>query len=65
MKTIVSGIMSGINTTESGIPLGAKFGYTSFSNRIVLSPEIIGTTNTVLIGMGKLVADEYFKLKKS
>jgi hypothetical protein len=63
MKTIISGVMSGVNKTESGMKINAKFGYTGFSNRIVLSPEIIGTTNTVLIGMGNIVADEYFKNK--
>ena len=59
MKTIFGRVMSGTNTTESGEPLDAIFGYQSISDRIVLSPEIIGTTNTLLKVLSKHVAKVY------
>ncbi len=59
MKTIFGRVMSGINRTESGEDIDAIFGYTSISDRIVLSPEIIGTTITLLKVMSKRVVDVY------
>lgn len=53
--------MHGTNTTEDGTPIDAKFSYLAISNRIVLSPEIMGTTNTLLMHMSKLIADAYYK----
>lgn len=63
MKTVFSHVMSGINETESGVQVDALFSYLSINNRIVLSPEIIGTTNTLLKVMSKRVADKYFQAK--
>lgn len=51
--------MSGINETESGIPIDAIFGYQSIANRIVLSAEIMGTTNALLKLISKDVVDIY------
>ncbi|MBN22758.1 MAG: hypothetical protein CL678_15845 [Bdellovibrionaceae bacterium] len=48
MKTVIGRVMTGINRTESGVDLGAIFGWNSVTARIVESPVIIGTTNTVL-----------------
>lgn len=48
MKTVIGRVMEGENKTESGTPIEAIFGYKSISDRIVLSPEIIGTTTTLL-----------------
>lgn len=59
MKTIFGRVMTGINETESGVPIDAIFGYQSISNRIVQSPEIMGTTNTLLRIIGKHVANIY------
>ncbi|MNI60478.1 hypothetical protein D3C73_1156980 [compost metagenome] len=53
--------MSGRNQTESGLDLDALFSYTSFSNRIVLSPELIGTTTTLLKVLSKKVVEAYRK----
>lgn len=64
MKSIFSNVMSGVNETESGEPLDAMFGYISISNRIVLSPEVMGTTNTLLRVMSKKVAERYFSKKR-
>lgn len=59
MKTVFARVMSGVNTTESGEEIDAIFGYQSISNRIVLSPEIMGTTNTLLRVLSKHVAKVY------
>jgi hypothetical protein len=63
LKTVFSNVMTGVNQTESGVDLDALFGYLSISNRIVLSPEVMGTTNTLLRVMSQRVADRYFSKK--
>lgn len=60
MKSIFSDVMTGTNQTESGDDLDALFSYASINNRIVLSPELIGTTTTLLKLMSKRVAEAYF-----
>ena len=64
MKTVFSSVMTGTNQTKSGTDLDMLFGYMSINNRIVLSPELMGTTNTLLKLMSKRVADKYFSTKK-
>ncbi|MNP96446.1 hypothetical protein D3C85_90290 [compost metagenome] len=59
MKTIFGRVMAGRNQTESGEDLDAIFSYTSFSNRICLSPELIGTTTTLLKVLSKKVVEAY------
>lgn len=59
LKTVFSRVMTGVNTTESGEPLDAIFGNTSIEERIVLSPKLIGTTNTLLKVLSKHVAAVY------
>ena len=61
MKTVVARIMSGTNETESGEPLGATFSLSSAENRILTSPYVIGTTNTLLKVLSKHVAKVYFQ----
>lgn len=56
MKTIFGRVFTGVNKTESGLPVDAKFAYQSISNRIVRSPEIIMTTNTLLKVIGQRAA---------
>jgi hypothetical protein len=60
MKTVVGHILTGINETESGVQLDAIFGAKSIMDRIVLSPLIIGTTNTLLRVIGEKAAALYF-----
>lgn len=60
MKTVFSTILTGVNETESGTPIDAWFGYASVSGRVVLSPEIMGTTNTLLKRMSEIVANTYY-----
>ena len=59
MKTVFSRVMQGTNTTESGEPLDAIFGNTSIEERMVLSPKLMGTTNTLLKVLSKHVAAVY------
>lgn len=60
MKTIFSRVMTGVNETLDGEPIDAIFGYRSFNDRIVLSPELMGTTNTILKAISKKAAAIYF-----
>jgi len=60
LKTIVGRVMAGHNQTESGEDIDALFAYASVSARQVLSPEIMGTTNTLLRVISRKVADIYF-----
>jgi hypothetical protein len=60
MKTIFGRVMSGENKTEDGEDVDAIFSYQSIANRIVLSPTIMGTTNTLLRVLSKRVAKLYF-----
>lgn len=57
MKTIYSGKMLGINKTESGKEIHAKFSYLSINNRIVGSAEAIGGMCTLLPIISRMVAD--------
>lgn len=59
MKTVFSRVMSGTNQTEDGTDLGAIFGYKSITDRVTNSPEIMGTTNTLLKVLSKKVANIY------
>lgn len=59
MKTVIGRVMEGENTTESGVPIDGIFGYKSISDRIVLSPDIIGTTTTLLDVIGKKALEAY------
>lgn len=59
LKTVFARVMGGTNETESGVPVDAIFGYQSISDRIVLSPEIMGTTNTLLRVISQRVAKVY------
>lgn len=60
LKTIISRVMTGRNETESGEPLDMLFGRQSIANRIVLSPDRIGTLSSATLALSKAVAKEYF-----
>lgn len=64
LKSIVGRVMSGRNETESGEKVDALFSYSSVADRIVMSPEIMGTTNTLLKLISKQTAETYFGKKK-
>lgn len=59
MKTVFSEVMSSDMITESGEVIDAVFGQKSIEARVVLSPSIIGTTNTLLRVIGKKAAQLY------
>lgn len=60
MKTIHGSVLTGRNETESGEPIGAFFAGTSISDRIVDSPIVQGTTNTLLIAASMRVVNAYY-----
>lgn len=60
LKTVVGDIMHYDIHTEDNREVLAMFGFKSISNRIVLSPYIAGTTNTLLKEVSKQAAAEYF-----
>lgn len=59
MKSVIGRVMDGSNAAEDGRPLDAIFGYASIANRIVESPIIMGTTNTLLKVIGQRAAEMY------
>jgi hypothetical protein len=59
MKTIFGRVMSGVNETASGEALGALFAMQSVDARMIQSPIVIGTTNTLLKVISKRVVDVY------
>ncbi len=61
MKTVFGEVMEGEITTESGKTIDAVFGQKSIADRIVLSPEIIGTTTTLLDVIAQKALAAYFK----
>ena len=61
LKSIIGRVMSGVNRTASGKDLDSIFGYQSISDRMVLSPELIGTTTSLLKVMSKQAAALYKK----
>jgi len=61
MKSVFGNVYNEPILSESGAEIGAIFGMKSISNRIVLSPLLIGTTNTLLDVIGKAAVSMYFK----
>jgi hypothetical protein len=59
MKTVIGRVMTGVNRTESGDDLDAIFGYDSLTGRILLSPVLMGTTNTLLRIIGQKAVAAY------
>ena len=61
MKTVFGEVLPMDVKTETGMKIGAIFGQKSIDDRIVNSPELIGTTTVLLELIGKKAADIYFK----
>lgn len=59
MKTVFGKILTGDVKTESGVEIDAIFGQHSIDNRIVNSPAVIGTTNTLLKVAGMRAVKAY------
>jgi hypothetical protein len=64
MKTVFGNVFDQKVTSESGVEIDAIFGNTSFNNRIVLSPYIIGTTTTLLDVISSKASKLYFNNRK-
>jgi hypothetical protein len=59
MKTVFGHVIEGEVKTESGVEVDAIFGAKSIQARIVNSPDIIGTTTSLLGVLAKRVANKY------
>lgn len=59
MKTIFGRVFTGVNQTESGEDIDVIFGSKSIADRIVNSPYIMGTTNSLLKVLSKKVVEIY------
>lgn len=59
MKTVFGEVLAGEVKTESGKAIDAIFGQKSIADRIVLSPELIGTTTVLLDVIGKKALAAY------
>lgn len=59
MKGTVGEVFTGILETDEGVPLDAKFSYRSFDKRIVNSGDIMGTTATLAVEIGKRMVKAY------
>lgn len=60
MKTVFGEILPGEIKTEDGQVIDAVFGYKSIADRIVLSPEIIGTTTVLLDVIAQEAVRRYY-----
>lgn len=59
MKTVFGEVMPNELKTESGQVVDCVFGRKSIADRIVISPDVIGTSNTLLGVFSKMVAAAY------
>lgn len=59
MKTVFGRIIPGELVSESGVVIDAIFGQKSIDDRIVNSPALMGTTNSLLIVAGKRAVKAY------
>lgn len=60
MKSTISSVLPESPVTEDNDEIDAIFGARSINARIVNSPYIVGTTNTLLVEIGKLANKMYF-----
>lgn len=61
LKGTVARVWNGENTDEDGKSFDMYFSGKSIDARIVNSPFLIGTTNTLMLAITKQVVDSYFK----
>ena len=53
LKTIIGRVVTGKQECEDGTPIDLYFSYKAVESRIVLSPMLNGTTNTILRTIGQ------------
>lgn len=61
LKSVIAEVMESPIVTENQIPVEAVFGFKSIYSRVVLSPFIMGTTNTLLDVIGERAVALYRK----
>lgn len=61
MKSVIGKVMDEPIIAEDGTEIDAEFGRRSIAARIVNSPDIIGTTTTLLEVIGKKALEIYNK----
>jgi len=61
LKTVFGGILTGTNETLEGDSIDMIFGWRSVMDRIVLSAEIMGIVNAVLMEISRQASEKYFK----
>jgi hypothetical protein len=59
MKGTVGEVFTGVLETDEGVSLDAKWSYRSFDKRIVNSGDLIGTTSTLAVEIGKRMIAAY------
>lgn len=59
MKTVFGRVYEDNIRTESGVVIDAVFGQKSNADRIVTSPDLIGTTTTLLVVGAKRAVQAY------
>lgn len=59
MKSVIGGVMTGINETESGLVLDAKFSDTSNEARLVRSSRKAGMNNSLILRAGRNFSARY------
>lgn len=60
LKTVVGDVMDDTCTTEDGTKIGGIFGYKPIADRIVNSPDTVGTTATLLL----VIAEKAYEIYK-
>lgn len=63
LKTVIGRFLTGVNETEDGKPIEAVMGMKSIQDRIVLSMQIMVTTNTLCRHIGETWARKYLSNK--
>lgn len=64
LKSIISNVIDNAWVTENGDVIDIGFARASISNRIVNSPDLVGTTNSVLALLEKKMIKSYFGTDK-
>jgi hypothetical protein len=61
LKSVIGRVLYGVNKSKDGQGIDAIFGYLSIQNRVVLSPELTGSTSTLLVALGERFVAAYEK----
>lgn len=59
LKSVVKRVLVGRNESKTGLPIDAYLAYSTVSNRLVNSPEVMGTTNVLMRLLSNRAAKAY------